>query len=595
MAPLGQNHRTFPLGEHEFLGMDFGEDDAQADEELYQQYQNGSQFYPATARYDEVPENELTSALLPALKNQLSVCQRTVEDAYANDGIYGNTSADHSENDLQGGLVTKTDADIATKAEKKKPRSKKKYKPNRLISFTGAVRRAQKTIETNTRPSMNPENEMKNDSSPDPSPPQINTSAGCEPESVISAPDPPQKPPSISAGCEPEPVISVTDPSLPQPSISAGYSVPAPDQTPRESIEVTADQFNVTSDEPKPRVLTVAAQLNEKDSGLLVDTRANMSAIGEQSIRDLFDGELPRLLKPSPDYQLSDPVENVRCFEDSDNRSPYPVLHKFPDTDFRMFAMKDQINELGMKLDGIAKSIQPKQEVSYKWRKCSFKTKPVCYRCGSRGHIQYYCNYNQSNDVFRKERQVLHRVARTPYRQPDESSTHEGENQSDAEGTASQLKSQENATNNPDLLQKMRPTRTSDQGKKPRNPNQKQRKLPIPNQSNFLLPLVNKADTNPSNLTTKGKIAGKSVRLMLDTGASVSAIKEEVLKEIYGDVSFSAIQTGKGNLQLRRITLPLYLKEKSVPLWIPGRAEPWLWRHPWSRFPPSKQSYGWPR
>ena len=53
---------------------------------------------------------------------------------------------------------------------------------------------------------------------------------------------------------------------------------------------------------------------------------------------------------------------------------------------------------------------------------------------------------------------------------------------------------------------------------------------------------------------------------MLDTGASVSAIKEEVLKEIYGDVPFSAIQTGKGNLQLRRITLPLYLKEKSVPL-----------------------------
>ena len=585
MAPLGQNHRTFPLGEHEFLGMDFGEDDAQADEELYQQYQNGSRFYPATARYDEVPENELTSALLPALKNQLSVCQRTVEDAYANDGIYGNTSADHSENDLQGGLVTKTDADIATKAEKKKPKSKKKYKPNRLISFTGAVRRAQ------VSPSMNPENEMKNDSSP----PQINTSAGCEPESVISAPDPPQKPPSISAGCEPEPVISVTDPSLPQPSISAGYSVPAPDQTPRESIEVTADQFNVTSDEPRPRVLTVAAQLNEKDSGLLVDTRANMSVIGEQSIRDLFDGELPRLQKPSPDYQLSDPVENVRCFEDSDNRSPYPVLHKFPDTDFRMFAMQDQINELGMKLDGIAKSIQPKQEVSYKWRKYSFKTKPVCYRCGRRGHIQYYCNYNQSNDVFRKERQVLHRAARPPYRQPDESSTHEGENQSDAEGTASQLESQENATNNPDLLQKMRPTRTSDQGRKPRNPNQKQKKLPIPNQSNVQLPLVNKEVTNPSNLTTKGKIAGKPVRLMLDTGASVSAIKEEVLKEIYGDVPFSAIQTGKGNLQLRRITLPLYLKEKSVPLWIPGRAEPWLWRHPWSRFPPNKQSYDWPR
>ena len=52
---------------------------------------------------------------------------------------------------------------------------------------------------------------------------------------------------------------------------------------------------------------------------------------------------------------------------------------------------------------------------------------------------------------------------------------------------------------------------------------------------------------------------------MLDTGASVSAIKEEVLKEIYGDVPFSTVQTGKDNLQLRRITLPLYLKESQFP------------------------------
>ena len=227
--------------------------------------------------------------------------------------------------------------------------------------------------------------------------------------------------------------------------------------------------------------------------------------------------------------------------------------------------MQDQTNELGTKLDGIAKSIQPKQEVSYKWRKYSFKTKPVCYRCGRRGHIQYYCNYNQSNDGFQKERQVLHRATRPTYCQPEESSTYEEENQSDVEGTPSQLESQENATNNPDLLQKMKPTRTSNRSRKPRNPNQKPRKLQIPNQSNVQLPLVNEADAYPSNLITKGKIAGKPVRLMLDTGASVSAIKEEVLKEIYGDVPFSTVQTGKDNLQLRRITLPLYLKESQFP------------------------------
>ena len=420
MAPLGRNHHMSPQGEHGFLGKDSSEDDAQADEELYQQYQNGSGVYPATARYDEVAEKKLTSALLLALKNQLSVCQQTVEDAYANDGNYGNTSADHSENDLPGGLVTKTDADIATrplgptktlKAEKKKPDSKKKCQPNKLISFPGAVRRAQKTIETNTSPSMNPENAVKNGSSPDPSPPQISTSAGCEPESVISVPDPFLPPLRTSAGCEPEPVTSVADPSVPpQLSTSAGYeenlppSGPVPDEIPCESIEATADQCNVTSDEPRPRDSMVTAQLNQKDAGLLVDTRANMFAIDEQSTRDLFDGKLPTLQKTPPDCQLLDSVEDVRCFEDSDNLSPYPVPQKFPDTDFRMFDMQEQINELGMKLDGIVRNIKPKQEVSYKWRKYSFKTKPVCYRCGRRGHIQYYCNYNQSNDGFQKER-----------------------------------------------------------------------------------------------------------------------------------------------------------------------------------------------
>ena len=247
-----------------------------------------------------------------------------------------------------------------------------------------------------------------------------------------------------------------------------------------------------------------------------------MSAIDEQSTRDLFDEKLPKLQNNAPDCQLSDPVEDVRCFGDCETRSPYPVPRKFPDPDFRMFAMKEQINELGMKLDGIAKSIQPKQEVSYKWRKYSFKTKPVCYRCGRRGHIQYYCNYNQSNDGFQKERQVLHRATRPTYCQPEESSTYEEENQSDVEGTASQLESQENATNNPNLLQKMKPTRTSDQGRKPRNPNQKPRKLQMPNQLRVQLPLVNEADTYPSNLITIGKIAGKPVHLMLDTGSSNS-------------------------------------------------------------------------
>ena len=101
----------------------------------------------------------------------------------------------------------------------------------------------------------------------------------------------------------------------------------------------------------------------------------------------------------------------------------------------------------------------------------------------------YYCNYNQSNDGFQKERQVLHRTTRPNYRQIEESSTYEEENQSDVDGTASQLESQENALTNPNLLQKMKPTRTSNRVRKPRNPNQKPRKLQMPSQSNVQLQL----------------------------------------------------------------------------------------------------------
>ena len=70
----------------------------------------------------------------------------------------------------------------------------------------------------------------------------------------------------------------------------------------------------------------------------------------------------------------------------------------------------------------------------------------------------------------------------------------------------------------------------------------------MPNQLSVQSPLVNKAVTYPSNLIAKGKIAGKPVRLMLDTDARVLAMEEEVLKEIYGDVPFSVVKTGKDNL-----------------------------------------------
>ena len=70
-----------------------------------------------------------------------------------------------------------------------------------------------------------------------------------------------------------------------------------------------------------------------------------------------------------------------------------------------------------------------------------------------------------------------------------------------------------------------------------------------------------------SNLITKGKIAGKPVHLMLDTGASVSAIKEEFLKEIYGDVPF--FQTGKAYI-LRKVRFLVNSKSCTTLLMTPS-------------------------
>ena len=158
---------------------------------------------------------------------------------------------------------------------------------------------------------------------PDPSLPQPNTSAGCGTETETSVPDPSLPQPSTSAGYEPDtkhgppPGLSPSMPSTPagcvservdlapdpspSPSIFAGYgensppSDPAPDQAPCEPTQNTTDQYHVISDGPRPRPLTVAAQLNGKDLWILVDTGASMSVIDKQFLRGLFDGKLPKL------------------------------------------------------------------------------------------------------------------------------------------------------------------------------------------------------------------------------------------------------------------------------------------------------------
>ena len=240
---------------------------------------------------------------------------------------------------------------------------------------------------------------------------------------------------------------------------------------------------------------------------------------------------------------------------------------------------QQHINRPGRKLDarinGIARSIRPRQEANEKYRDHRLRAKPVCYRCGRPGHIQYYCNRNyQSEDHYysQEDRQV--------YRTTERTSTLEEEHSLHPERAASpeQLKTshQENATSTPTLHQKTTPTLTRDQTQiKMRKPNQHTRKTRMSNQMrSVLLPLDTEAYMNPRGLTTNGKIAGKSVHLLVDTGACVSVINEQFLKKTYGDVSlnmsdgpFSSVKTVSGEEVplLGKITVPLHLNGRQYP------------------------------
>ena len=174
----------------------------------------------------------------------------------------------------------------------------------------------------------------------------------------------------------------------------------------------------------------------------------------------------------------------------------------------------------------------------------------------------------------------VYRTTEPTFRQPARTYTLEEEHSLHPERVASpeQLKTslQENATSTPTLHQKTTPTLTRDQTKiKMRKPNQHPRKTRMSNQlRSVLLPLDTEAYMNPRGLTTNGKIAGKSVHLLVDTGACVSAINEQFLKKTYGDVSlnmsdgpFSSVQTVSGEEVplLGKITVPLHLNGRRYP------------------------------
>ena len=88
------------------------------------------------------------------------------------------------------------------------------------------------------------------------------------------------------------------------------------------------------------------------------------------------------------------------------------------------------------------------------------------------------------------------------------------------------------------------------------------------------LPLSTEASMNHCGLTTNGKIARKTVHLLVDTGACVSAIDKTFLTKGYGEIllkmsdsPFSSVQSASGEevLLLGQITMPLHLNGSQYP------------------------------
>ena len=307
------------------------------------------------------------------------------------------------------------------------------------------------------------------------------------------------------------------------------------------------------------------------------------SAGNEPKPEDYEDSQLSS--NSSPAQFISDTI-NVTA--EQYNIADRPALHKASQPDTLLLCIQEQIKKLERKVDarisGIFRSIRPRQQANKKYRDHMpyLSPKPVCYRCGRPGHIQYYCNhsYQSDDDYYNQGKgQVNHRT-NSISRQPVPTHSLEEEHLLDLRRRASpdNLKSslQANATNTPKLQQEIKPTLTSDESHiKMRNPNQPSRNTRMSNEKRSVsLPLSTEAYMNPLGLTTNGKIAGKTVQLLVDTGACVSATDETFLKKAYVDIPlkmsdspFSSIQSVSGEEVpwLGQITVLLHLNESQYP------------------------------
>ena len=440
VAPLEQNanNQTSPEERAEERGkfpmINWSDVGSQIGKELTKQLTNTSHLVPGVIQQSQVQKTQLPTVIIEVPKQS---DQQTMEQNNDSKTACEVTTAVRSERELPGNLETKPKPEIrqhlvtsppdlrqpSVIQVNDPPQSQENHHPSGTVPFPNAVRSTKSRITADTEVIVDlcTEGNIKRTSDPDLLQPQ----------------------PSPSAGSE---STAVNRDSLPN-------CMPDPIQTTSENPPITAEQCNISNNQPKPRDLTVTAQLNGYDIKLLVDTGAGMSVIDEQFARDVYKGELPKLQKSAlasvkivsgeelpvlgrikvilglaggkypcelqvvnnltyeavlgRDFlRVNGAVINLRegtlHFDDSQsgvNAASIATL-----SEARNKQTPELLEEIRPIENGFTEKLENLNQRTDRMYRLTRRNSTVCYRCGRTGHIQYNCyNYYQPESQSQKQ------------------------------------------------------------------------------------------------------------------------------------------------------------------------------------------------
>ena len=334
---------------------------------------------------------------------------------------------------------------------------------------------------------------------------------------------------------------------------------------------------------------------------------------GEQQVHSLlskFEELLARSGRKFDDsHSRGENTTSIAAFSEANNKQTPKLLKEIRRMENSFIEKLENLNQRVIRLDRLAR-----------------RSRAVCYRCGRTGHIQYNCYYYyQPESPCQNQEESQEFLAHYNQEESQRLPTNPSErlsaldaqfpqrvlnyhvNKANSSGSVEQTSRPQERTcnlafeggdNSPEHVLAFLPKqeRTTSRGKvssntqshqdvKATGANKRQRQI---SHKQVSLPTINrrrlKSAGQPSNdlpsvpkdfklkcsdLTTEGEIAGQAVQLLVDTGACVSAIDEQLFAKICGQLptkmsesSLSSVQTVSGDKVpvLGKIMIPLQLQ-----------------------------------